>query len=371
MYKRGHLVIMSILLIQTTNIYKLHGFHIDNLYATKNRLSTHSKNTSCTTPAYTEEATNFTFDIIVNPLALQQAAKDALRYIKHKKKLATVTLEPTSIKPIMDKNDVVKTLKFIIKIIEEDKETGNYRILDPNFINTQFRLITWGPFNTQNQASQIKLTNYVVYNVKGSWVKTAKYNCALYKLLDASLRTKFTKHQILYGALEKPGYQKKAIPLAWLTRDDFEQALLQGTVLVNFPNKSYKIFMVNSNNNIEYNKSIKDIKKQKRYWFFNETKNPHISLDDFKKRIQDRKEVIFAGDLENIGIGKLIAIQHINQLTQKPEVYLGVLADTGGAFINNPYQLDFFAGIFNNSNELKKYLKKFPLTTKAFVLCRK
>jgi hypothetical protein len=271
----------------------------------------------------------------------------------------------------MDKNDVVKTLRFIIRLIEEDKESGNYRILDPNFINSKFKVIAWNPCTSSHQKTLIKLTNYVVYNVKGSPIKTAKYNCALYKLIDTSLRTKFTKHQILYGALEKPFFRNKAIPLAWLTRDDFEQALLQGTVLVSFPNKTYKIFMVNSNNNRDYDTSIKDIKKQKRYWFFHETKNPHLSMNDFKTKIQNRKEVVFAGDLDNIGIGKLIAIQHINQLTQKPEIYLGILADTGGAFINNPYQLDFFAGIFNNSSELKKYLKKFPLTTTAYLLCKK
>jgi hypothetical protein len=46
------------------------------------------------------------------------------------------------------------------------------------------------------------------------------------------------------------------------------------------------------------------------------------------------------------------------------------VADTGGAFIKNLYQLDLFAGIFNSRSELSAYLKHLPVQTDAYILHR-
>jgi hypothetical protein len=46
------------------------------------------------------------------------------------------------------------------------------------------------------------------------------------------------------------------------------------------------------------------------------------------------------------------------------------LADTGGAFIKNLYQLDLFAGIFTKRMAFLDYLKKIPATEHAYLLYR-
>ncbi len=84
-----------------------------------------------------------------------------------------------------------------------------------------------------------------------------------------------------------------------------------------------------------------------------------------------RKKVIFAGDLTNIGVGKIIAIKHINPTTKKSEIQLGVLADTGGAFTNNLYQLDLFLGMYSDKKQLKKQQQQYPNSTQAYLLYKR
>jgi hypothetical protein len=85
-------------------------------------------------------------------------------------------------------------------------------------------------------------------------------------------------------------------------------------------------------------------------------------------RIKKRKQVVFAGDLHNIGLGKLIAIRYHNPQTEQPEVRLGILADTGGAFKNNLYQLDFFGGLVDSHDVLKATMRQVPDYVSAAVL---
>jgi hypothetical protein len=58
-------------------------------------------------------------------------------------------------------------------------------------------------------------------------------------------------------------------------------------------------------------------------------------------------------------------------MTKKRELNLGVLADTGGAFVNNIYQLDLFLGMFNNKKALKNQQRNFPNTTQALILYKR
>ncbi|KKQ48843.1 MAG: hypothetical protein US69_C0013G0020 [candidate division TM6 bacterium GW2011_GWF2_38_10] len=315
------------------------------------------------------------------PKALLQAAKDTLFYLQHKQGKYRQVLEPFQFKKIMPFSYVQATLQFIVDTIEEDLAAGgkHFRIQDPQFLNEHFTFIKWkadrGSAVKNNinlpQDGNIKLTNYVVYSVAGSVRKTKSHSCALYELLDTSLAQKFTKQQILSGIFERPAYRKKVKPLVWLSRTDFEEALMQGSTLVRMPDQSFKIFMVNVCNGIPYNKKIRNPRDQKRYWYFREGKNSLQSINEFKERLQSRQKVVFAGDINNIGIGKIIAIRHTNPSTKQPEVHLGVLADTGGAFINNLYQLDFFLGMYEDKDSLKKQQWHFPNNTQAFLLCKK
>ncbi len=370
-----HLIVFLLLLSPS-----LRGFHIDNVSSVANRPTQPSYITPESGKFFTQVKAPLLHEkIATSPQSLLQAAKDTLLYIKNKHGKYCQVLEPYQLKDIISFKRVEETLKFIIETIEEDKKTGKYRILNPAFINKNFSFIKWKADKktalTNNAKipanGNIRLTNYVIYCVQGNTTKTAHYNCALYGLLDKTLAKKFTKQQILTGIFEKPTYKNKVKPLVWLTRNDFEEVLLQGTTLVKMPDQSYKIFMVDTCNGIRYVKGSINPQKQQRYWFCREAKSNIQTIDAFRKRIQLRKKVIFAGDINNIGIGKIIAIKHINPTTKKSEVHLGILADTGGAFINNLYQLDLFLGMYSDKKQLKKQQWQFPNSTQAFLMYKR
>jgi hypothetical protein len=68
----------------------------------------------------------------------------------------------------------------------------------------------------------------------------------------------------------------------------------------------------------------------------------------------------------NIGLGRIIVIEdNQNQLK------MGVIADTGGAFLPNLYQLDFLAGTFASETEFENYIHKLPEYTNAYILVKK
>jgi hypothetical protein len=315
------------------------------------------------------------YTIETNPLYLLQAAKDTLVYLQTRQKNRSSITNPSTFTDLLSYAKVVETLKFIITTTEQDKKTGRYRLTDPTFLQKNFSCIAWHADRNGAQRNGIKLTNnnirltsYAIFSVKGNHRKTADYPCALYALKNNTIKTQFTKQQILAGILERSAYRNNYKALAWVSRQSLEDALIHGTVLVHFHDGSSKIFQVNKHNNIAYNKKNKNMLTQKRYWFFKELKGSTRLQGNLIDRFKMRKQVIFAGDINHIGIGKVIAITHRNPLTNKKEMCLGILADTGGAFTNNLYQLDLFAGIINGHAQYQHYLKCLPPTTKACVL---
>lgn len=366
------------------------AFHIDNNYASHQQSISPSETNKDAKAFFLKSMPPFHDEYIAtSPESLLQAAKDTLSHFQKKKGDIFRELDPGFFREILPWKYVVHTLNYIIDLIEEDKKKGKFRILDPEFLNKNFNFIRWNadrdhalqqnielPFN-----GNILLTNYVIYNVQARQHKTEKYirarqhkqeqyTCALYQLLDKKIAPKFSKQEIIKGALEKPLYKKKVKALAWLTERDFEDVLLQGSVFVTFPNGVQKFFMVDVNNGIAYAKELRDKKLQRRYWFYREVPNKNGSLAQIKKKISSRKKVIFAGNID-LGIGKIIALRYVNQVTKKQEVMLGVLADTGGAFMNNLYQLDLFLGIYSNKETLKKQQKQIPSTAQAFIMYRR
>lgn len=308
-------------------------------------------------------------EIKSNPTALLKAAKDSLKYLELNQKFRKEIIDPSSFRQILPSNSVKKTLKYIIKLIEEDITSGTgFRILDPEFLDDHFKFIKWNAdINAAKKSNvymatqdQIRTTSYVIFGINGEYAKSKKYCCALYSLNDDSVKAKYTKQQILRGAFELRKNKNKVKAIAWVTRNGLEKAIGQGTVIVKMPDKDYKVLHVYKNNGYGYDKTIRDRNNQKRYWFFRE-------LDDAYK-IMGRRGVIFAGDIFNIGVGKIIALKYANPITQKPELRLGVLADTGGAFINNLYQLDIFAGVFSSEKKFAEHLKQTPDLAKAYIL---
>jgi membrane-bound lytic murein transglycosylase len=275
-----------------------------------------------------------------------------------------------------------KTLEFMYWSIKNDfKNKRNCRILNPRFLNNHFTFLKWLPdhdtakkkkVNLHNK-KKIRTTKYAIFSTKGSAKKSKQFPHALYtfkheKDADA-IRFKFTKQQIIAGALERKPYREKVKPLVWLSRNGLEEALMQGTILVYMPDKKQILFTVDKNNGIAYDQRIKNSWNQKRYWYFKKITENKNNLS--QSYVINHPGITLAGDIYNIGLGKIIALRYRNPVTKQRVIRLGVLCDTGGAFVNNLYQLDLFAGTFPNREALFAQTRDFPTQAEAYVMIKK
>ena len=271
--------------------------------------------------------------------------------------------------------DILKTLDFMITVLEEDiANKRTTRLQDPSFINTNFRVIKWSAHNPENpQQKQLRITKYAAFIHPGSRKKTSKYNTPIYALKEElnqdKFYTKYTKQDVLSGIYEPGGKEfGKVKPIAYLTRNGLEAALMQGTVLVNFTDGTKEFLNVDKNNGMSYIRGVKAT-SQKRYWYFKEVdaiKGYGYKID---AKISIKPGVTFAGDVLNIGLGRIIVIED-NQ-NGKKRLKMGVIADTGGAFLPNLYQLDFLAGTFASEKDFQQYIHKLPEYTNAYILVKK
>ncbi|MBN3944916.1 hypothetical protein [Nostoc sp. NMS9] len=271
--------------------------------------------------------------------------------------------------------DVLKTLDFMIAVLKEDIANNRAtRLQDSKFINTNFRVIKWSAYNPKSkQQKQLRITKYAVFTHPGSRKKTSTFNIPIYSLKDNSnndkFYTRYTKQDVLSGIYEPGGREfGKVTTLAYLTRNGLEEAIMEGTILINFTDGYKAFFNVDRNNGMAYIRGLKAT-AQKRYWYFREVdaiKGYGYKID---AKISIKPGVTFAGDVLNIGLGKVIVIEH----TQggRKHLRMGVIADTGGAFLPNLYQLDFLAGIFQNKTEFGQNISQLPDYATAYFLVKK
>jgi len=259
---------------------------------------------------------------------------------------------------------VKATLSYICEIAK----TNPKALLDAKFIQDNFELIRWHPdvdaahklakqkpLLANIPADQILQTKYYVRIADGATSKSATHPQALYGLPfdEAQLplaeadalgkkitRFQLGKQQIVVGALEQKPLRAPA--LVWLSREDLEGALLQGTAVIP-QGKNYRYYNVHRTNGIAYDRRIAP-EQQQRYWYFKEVKSVLGYGKDADYKIPIQPEVTVAGDIMQLGLGKLIllATKEHGTITYR----LTILADTGGAFANNLYQLDWLSGYY-------------------------
>lgn len=293
-----------------------------------------------------------------------------------------------------DLDRVKRTLNFICQVEQEDKLAGTEsRLMDADFIAEHFDVIRWMPDKNQAQGfakdkpllknipdDKILLTKYYIKLAKGTAKQTPETPYALYAIpndekdlsleqadADPSLtRHQLTKQDVITGILDK---DKLAQPMVWLSRYDLEDSLMQGTVKVDISNKNSPVitsqfFNVHRNNGIGYKRNLKK-EQQGRYWYFKKTESVMGYGKDANYKIPVYPLVTVAGDLAHLGLGKLI------MLTHNGESRLTVLADTGGAFENNQYQLDYLGGYFKNWDDYINTYRTFPDYFEARILLLK
>ncbi len=271
--------------------------------------------------------------------------------------------------------DILKTLDFMVLSLQQDiKAKRSIRLQDPKFLNTNFRSIQWTAFNpTVTDEKRVRMTKYAVFTHPGSHTPTKEFNAGLYALKSGTdieaIRLKYTKQDVLKNIYEPKGKEFGAVePLAYLDRAGLESALMEGTILIKFTDGTSAFFNVDRNNNIPFVKGL-DPTEQQRYWYFkpvNAIKGYGGSIDT---KISLKPGVTFAGDVLNIGLGRIVVTE--NLISGKPQLHMGIIADTGGAFLPNLHQLDFLAGVFNSKADFTAYTRQLPEYTKAYILVKR
>jgi hypothetical protein len=264
--------------------------------------------------------------------------------------------------------DTIKTLDFVIATLQSDiKSKKPSRMQNSEFISKNFRIIKWRAANPkQLDQEKIRITKYAVFTHPGSKTKTDVYDTALYSIKDGTAKAPtYSKQEVLAGIYEKGGKEEGMMePIAYLTREGLEEALMEGTILIKFTDGSQGFYNVDRSNEISYVKDL-DRKEQKRYWYF----KPVPKIKGYGQRIGGKiaiePGVTFAGDILNIGLGKLVII------SSEKGMRMGAIADTGGAFLPNLHQLDFLAGTFDGKAAFQQAISNLPEYANAYFLVKK
>jgi hypothetical protein len=272
-------------------------------------------------------------------------------------------------------DDTIKTLDFMITVLREDiAQKKPTRLQDSTFINQNFRVIKWTANNPKKPAQkQIRLTKYAVFTHPGSRTKSSKFSIPIYSLKDDLVAdkfyTKYSKQDVLSGIYEPGGKEHgKVEPLAYLTRQGLEEALMEGTILINFPDGTSGYFNVDRSNEIPFIKGVNP-RQQKRYWYFRKVdaiKGYGYKID---AKISIKPGVTFAGDVLNIGLGRMVVLE--SGQGKNKRLRMGTIADTGGAFLPSLYQLDFLSGIFKNKQDFQSFVNQLPEYANAYILVKK
>lgn len=320
---------------------------------------------------------------VINGPALCATAKETLAYLNK-----GVSYDPEVIHGGRVMKLPLERVKATLLFICQHQNQLN----NPAFIQKHFDFVRWYP--DMQSASRFKSKTSLIAKIPKDKVLMTKYYVHLAKLAnkpslaspfalyaipnderDLTLesanakpyltRFKYGKQAILKGALNK----EKVPVLAYLNRDDLEAALLQGTIVAKLGNKHPAIFNVHRCNNIAYDKT-KDPYKQERYWYFKKVDGIKGYGKDADHKITVNPETTFAADLKQFGLGKLLMVQYPGAKGQVI-TRAGILADTGGAFQNNLYQIDYLSGTYRGKEAFYRANHHLPDYVTAYFMVLK
>lgn len=317
-----------------------------------------------------------------NAAPLCATAKNTLAYLNKGSAYDPAVIHAGTIAPIPLER-IKATLSFIC--------SHQAQMNDPQFIKSHFEFIRWYPDHQKVKQlaihkpllnnlpkDRILMTKYYVHLAKASAKATPERAFALYglpqdeaqlSLEEANakpnlIRFQYGKQAILKGVLNK----QPVPPLAYLTRDDLESALMQGTIVADFGAQGRKTFNVHRNNNIAYDRA-KPPYTQERFWYFKQVDGVKGYGKDAEHKITVNPEVTFAADLTQFGLGRLLMVQY--QASGKTISRIGVMADTGGAFSDNLYQVDYLVGSYPGKAAYQNAIRHLPDYVDAYFMVLK
>ena len=153
-----------------------------------------------------------------------------------------------------------------------------------------------------------------------------------------------------------------ATPLVWLPREVAHDAMMQGTVEVRLPDGGTRLLNVDQHNGRPYRPGVAS-ESQERMWYFRRVERV-LGWGRDGDKVALGAGVSVAGDIYNLGLGKLVALED----PRTGALRLVVLGDTGGAFQPNLFQLDDFVGAFPDRAALGRAVAGQSGTVRAGVL---
>lgn len=284
-------------------------------------------------------------------------------------------------------SSIARVKKTLTKLCQLSPE----QLTDNEFLKANFDFYRWVPDKKTADEIAIKSTNarktemlreipedkifltkYYTKLLSASSKKTKDMSHALYALPydetglskeEADLnhaqltRYKYTRQQVMAGAL---AHNNLAKPLVWLTEDALHDVLLQGTGVLNVDGKT-RYFNVHRNNGIAYDYALGKT-EQARYWYFAEVPSIMGYGQTIESKIPIKPHVSYAGNVKQLGLGQLILTSGSGFSR------LGVLADQGGAFDNNLFQLDLLVDSYNDWKDYHQANKSLPDYMHAWIL---
>lgn len=320
--------------------------------------------------------------IDTDPDALAQVAATTLAYLRTRASDDPLAVHPGLLGELgVTLRDVERTLETIIHLAQTDPDA----LTDPAQLAERFVYYRWRPDRAaaaargiQLPADRIRMTRYLVYQFPGSPTKTATYTHALYApphdeggmsraeadaRTEKGMRHQYTRGEVMSGVYEPNGAAAGgAAPLVWLTRRGVYEAMMQGTIEVTLPDGRTQMFNVDRPNDMPYVPSVRDPSKQDRYWYFAPVAGVMGWGEDRAHKVALQPLVSVAGDVYNLGLGKIVALERGGVMR------LAVLADTGGAFQPNLFQLDLYTGAYPSTSAFQTATRDLPATPQAGIL---
>lgn len=335
----------------------------------------------------------------INIADLCLVADNTLEYLKDHADDDFALSFDQSLMPFNSQARIQNTLAFICQVHQEDVALGSKsRLQNIAFLKQNFDFYRWQPDTNTAKAiakkstnvrkaemlndiprDKLFLTKYYTKLITGSEQKTDKYNQALYALpydeqglnktqalakKSTLTRFKYTRQQILTGVLSA---KELAKPLVWLTEEALHDVLLQGTGVLKVDGKT-RYFNVHRNNGIAYDYAIGK-RDQARYWYFAEVPSILGYGQNIESKIPIKPYVSFAGNVKQLGLGQLFLVSEA--AIDKPFARLGVLADQGGAFDNNLFQLDYLVGNYRGWQDYHQANKALPDYVSTWLMLKK
>lgn len=293
---------------------------------------------------------------------------------------------------------VISTLEYINKIQEEDHEhirlkkkqvdgsPWSYRMSKFWFLSKNFDF--YRIYGNQSHAKinkielpfgKVRVTKYSIFEFEVSSRYSSRNNMEIYAAPEwvnpntgnSQYRIRYTKEDVFNGVYRKGGVAEgKAKPLAYTNKSNVELVMLQGSFVGCFEDGSRKIFGVAGTNEAPYVAGVKH-ENQKRYIYFKEQDDIYGYGKVMEEKIKIQPGLTFAADTNNFGIGKLMLMCYEDTVSKTTMAKIGILADTGSAFADNSFHIDFLLGTYNSKKTFYKDADRIPHYCDVYILIKK